>query len=313
MPPLSSPVRIAMNHSWHPQGRWLDLPGFGQLHAVSLPRLGRGEPAAGPDHPQHVVLLHGFLQSSWTWRHNLEALQREFHVHALCLPGFGWSDKPRSASYRLAAQAERVQTALQLLRAEDCHLIGNSLGGSLALQLELIAPVARRRLVLVNPATAGRYPMAALASLQHEFLEPLMHMPGVHFGLGLGLRLGAYVDLAKSKDFVHNFLAPLETPGARRAALNVGRYFNRDLAALTQRLTDVSAPVLLLWGKGDRVVPLASVLNLQQRLPDARLEVYVASGHCPMEEEPERFNRETVAFLTAHLTSLQGCAVPRAR
>ncbi len=302
-----------MTHSWHTEGRWLDVPGFGQLHAISLPRLSPGEPAAGPDHPRHVVLLHGFLQSSWTWRHNLEALRREFHVHALCLPGFGWSEKPRSASYRLAAQAERVQTALQMLRAEDCHLIGNSLGGSLALQLQLLAPLRRRRLILVNPATAGRYPMAALAALQHEFLEPLMHLPGVHFGLGLGLRLGAYVDLAKSKEFVHNFLAPLETPGARRAALNVGRYFNRDLAALAQRLPDLSAPVLLLWGEGDRVVPLSSVLALEKRLPDARLEVYVSSGHCPMEEEPERFNREAVAFLTAHLSSLSADPAARSR
>lgn len=311
MPPPAALERIQMDRSWHPHGRWLDLPGFGQIHAVSLPRLSHGDPAAGADHPRHVVLLHGFLQSSWTWRHNLEALQQEFDVHALCLPGFGWSSKPRSASYRLAAQAERVQAALQLLRAEDCHLIGNSLGGSLALQLQLLNPVARRRLVLVNPAIAGRYPMAALASLQYEFLEPLMHLPGVHFGLGLGLRLGAYVELAKSQDFVHNFLAPLQTPGARRAALNVGRYFNRDLAALELRLPDIAAPVLLLWGQGDRVVPLASVLRLKKCLPDARLEIYAASGHCPMEEEPERFNREAVAFLTAHLASLSNAAAAR--
>lgn len=302
LPPATE--RLQMDRSWHPQGRWLDVPGFGQVHAISLPRLSDGEPAAGPGHPRHVVLLHGFLQSSWTWRHNLEALQSEFHVHALCLPGFGWSDKPRSVTYRLAAQAERVQSVLQLLRAEDCHLIGNSLGGSLALQVQLRNPVPRRRLMLVNPATAGRYPMTALASLQHEFLEPLMHLPGVHFGLGMGLRLGAYVELAKSRDFVHNFLAPLETPGARRAALNVGRYFNRDLAALEQRLPDIAAPVLLLWGQGDRVVPLSSVLRLEKSLADARLEVYGSSGHCPMEEEPERFNREAIAFLTAHLASL---------
>lgn len=300
MAATSSPTPL-MQRSWHPAGRWLDVRGFGRLHAVSLPRLRQGPPAAGPDQPRHVVLLHGFLQSSWTWRFNLQALQSEFDVHAVCLPGHGWSDKPRDQSYRLALQAERVLALLQQLGARDCHVVGNSLGGALALQLHLLDPRPQRRLVLVNPASQGRYPMAALAALQHELLEPLLHLPGVHWGLGQGLRHAAYVTLARDKAFLQQFFAPLQTPGARRAVLNVARYFNRDVAAVEQRLADVAAPVLLLWGKADRIVPLATVQKLERRLPDARLELYTGSGHCPMEEEPERFNTETLAFLTAHL------------
>lgn len=291
--------------SWHPAGAWLDLDGFGRIHHVSLPRLGAAPPAAAAEQPRHLVLLHGFLQSSWTWRHNLEALRGAFDVHALCLPGFGWSDKPRHHSYRLALQAERVLAALAQLGALDCHLVGNSLGGALALQLQLLDPRPRRRLVLVNPASSGRYPMAALAALQHELLEPLLHLPGVGWGLGQGLRHAAYVKLAHDKAFVRQFLAPLDTPGARRAMLNVARYFNRDVAALEGRLGDIAAPVLLLWGKADRIVPLAAVARLERQLRDARLELYTGSGHCPMEEEPERFNGETLAFLTAPLGALE--------
>ena len=300
------PTSALLQRSWHPAGRWLDIGGFGRIHVVSLPRHAQGQPAAGPDHPRHVLLLHGYMQSSWTWRHNLQALQSEFHVHAVCLPGHGWSDKPRHQGYRLALQAERVLALLQQLGAQDCHLIGNSLGGALALQLHLLDPRPRRRLVLVNPASQGRYPMAALAALQHELLEPLLHLPGVRWGMGQGLRHAAYVTLAHDKEFIRQFLAPLDTPGARRAMLNVARYFNRDLAALERRLPDIQAPVLLLWGQADRIVPLSVVLGLERRLPDARLELYTGSGHCPMEEEPERFNMETLAFLSAHLGSAGG-------
>lgn len=286
-----------VTRSWHPLGRFVQLDTLGQhgvrgrVHVVSMP-------GPSPDAP-HVLLLHGFLQSSWTWRANLDALAARMHVHAVCLLGFGWSDKPEAASYRLVRQAERLLELLDRLDIPRAHLVGNSLGGALALQLAVLAPQRVGRILLVNPAGAGLYPMAMLAALQHQAAAPLLGLPGVGVALALGLRHGAYARLAVDRDFVHSFLQPLKSAGAGRAALKVGRYFNRDLAALDSRLPDLAAPVLLMWGKGDRVVPLSAVRRMAARLPDARVELYDCSGHCPMEEEPERFNREANAFLGA--------------
>lgn len=280
--------------SWHPLGRWLAVAGVGRVHVVSVPCR---DPHASAQ-PRDVLLIHGYLQSSWTWRENLEALAAKLDVHAVCVPGFGWSDKPRTLRYALPEQAARLWQVLDVLGVQRAHLVGNSLGGATALQMTLQAPNRVGRLVLVNPAGHGLYPMAALASLQHELAEPLLHLPGIPSLIRLGLRHGAYANLDVDAAFLQRFLQPLHTAGAKRAALQVARHFNRDLRLLDRRLGEVRAPALLLWGQGDRVVPLAAVQRLVRALVDARLELYDCSGHCPMEEEPQRFNRETLAFLT---------------
>lgn len=271
--------------SWHPQGRWLVLPSLpGRVHVVT-----QGQ---GP----HVLMLHGFLQSSWAWRMNLETLARHFTVHALCVPGAGWSDKP-SVGYGLAGQARRVLEAMTLLGIHRAHLIGNSLGGALALQVAVDAPDRVDRLVLVAPAGAGLYPATVAASLQHPIAAPLLKLPVLAPALRLALQWGAYPRMAVDEAVMHRFLQPLRSAGGAKAALAMARHFPRDVAALERRLGELHHPVLLIWGECDRVVPLEAVLRVQKRLRDARLERFDCSGHCPMEEEPERFHREVLAFL----------------
>lgn len=292
---IDATVTRGSQGSWHRGGRVVGVAGFGGVHVASEPRRGA---CADPETP-HIVFLHGYIQTSWSWRHQLGPLAEHFDTHAVCLPGFGWSDKPRTASFRLAAQAERVLAVLETLDIRRTHLVGNSLGGALALQIALIAPALVGKLVLVNPAGPGRYPLAVLSGLQHEVLAPLVGLPGVPLALRLGLQHAAYANLEVDQAFLKTFLEPLRAPGAARAALNVARYFNRDLAATAARLRDVRQPCLLLWGQGDRIVPLETVEKMARDLPNSRLELYDRSGHCPMEEEPVRFNREVLAFLKA--------------
>ncbi len=263
------------------------MPGFGRLHHVSL---GQGPP---------LVLLHGFVQSSWAWRLNLEALAEHYTVHALCLPGFGWSDKPRTAGYRLATQAERVLWLCEELGVDRAHWVGNSLGGALALQIALLAPERCKKLVLVNPAGRDLGVFSVVLAMQHAVWEPLLHVPGVKFALGMGLRHVAYAELARDRAFVQQFLAPLDTPGARRAALVVAQHYGRDLRALECRLPEIGHPALVLWGEGDGIVPQRTAARTAALLPNARLEHFDCSAHCPMEEEPRRFNRELLAFLAS--------------
>ncbi len=271
--------------SWHPLGRWLALPSLpGRVHVVTL--------GAGP----HVVLLHGFLQSSWAWRLNVEALAQHFTVHAICLPGAGWSDKP-AVHYDLARQAARVLELFDLLGIDKAHLIGNSLGGALALRLALDRPQRVQRLVLVAPAGPGVYPATLAASLQHPVVAPLVQLPGVTHALKLALQWGAYPLMKVDDAVMHKFMKPLRAPGGAKAALSMARTFPRDIKALECSLGQVTQAALLIWGECDRVVPLQAVLRVQRGLPHARLEKFDCSGHCPMEEEPERFNREVTAFL----------------
>ena len=282
-------VPIGAARSWHPAGRHIRIADEGGealgLHAVTL--------GAGPD----VLLLHGFVQASWAWRFNLDALAEHFTVHALCVPGFGWSDKPTSGDLRLVDQARRVLAWLDCMAIARADLVGNSLGGALALQVAALAPDRVRRLVLLNPAGAGSYPMAWLASLQRRAWAPLLALPGVPAGLKLGLRFAAYAQLPVDDTYMAHFLAPLTTPGAAAAALTVAQHYNADLASLHRRLRGILQPTLVVRGRADRVMPEAVVWRVANGLHDARVVDFEASGHCPMEEEPARFNRLVVEFL----------------
>lgn len=286
-----APVAIGGDTSWHPAGHRLLIadPDVGRLalHAVSL--------GAGPD----LLLLHGYVQASWCWRDVLEPLAQRYRVHALCLPGFGWSDNPIGAPMRLRHQAVRVRAWLDAMAIARCHVIGCSLGGATALQLALLEPGRVDRLVLANPAGAGVYPMAALAALQHPAFEPLLALPGVPYGLELGLRHAAYAQLPIDDHYMKHFLAPLRTEGAVAAALAVARSYNRDLAELHGGLRRIHQPTLIVRGDRDRVIPAKIVAGVARALPAAHLVRYPRSGHCPMEDEPLRFAADALAWLAA--------------
>ena len=278
-----------VTQSWHPDGQWLALATFdhARVHFV------RPRPHVGPP----LVLIHGFAQSSWAWRFVLPLLSGHFDVIAVCLPGLGWSDKPPHADYRYPAQVARLVELLELLHLPEAHLCGNSMGGAIAMRLAAEHPECVQRLVLVGPAAHGMFPAALLAETQHEAMAPLWSLPGFGLLLRFGLRHGAYKHLPVDDHYMAHFLAPLRAPGAVAATLRIARYFRRDLQALEPLLPRITAPTLLIWGRHDRLVPRHIVRHVQQRVPQTRLLVYAASGHCPQEEEPERFAADVHDFL----------------
>lgn len=256
-----------------------------QVHCVTA--------GTGPD----VVLLHGYVQSSWCWRHNIDVLARQFRVTAVCALGLGWSDKPLHASYRLAARSERTLQLLDALGIERAHMVGNSLGGALAMHLAQNSPSRVGKVVLVNPAVAGHYPMAWLARTMRPRWRRAFRAPGVSAGFWLGLRVAAYHRVDVDETYMRHFLGPLAQPGAVEAALLVARYYARDLALVSDRLHDLHAPLHLVIGKHDRIVPATVTRALGERLPGAAVATFEHSAHCPHEEEPERFNANISAFL----------------
>ncbi len=300
-PPPCLPLRLAAaqapSPSWHRHGRRVVVASEPDGRPLALHVVTVGD---GPD----LVLLPGYLQSSWSWRHNLVALAGRFRVHAVCLPGFGWSDRPQNVEYRLDDQLRRLLGCLDALGIGRFDLIGHSLGGSLALRLCLTHPERVGRLVLVSPAVSGLYPMALIAALQHPRWAPLLALPGVPHGLWAGLQHIAYRGATIDADYMDRFLLPLHDPGGRRAALAIARAYNADLAANDRLIAAVrplppalAARVAILHGDHDLLVPSRAVARLASRLPVVRRFRFAASGHCPMEEEPGRFNRVVLEHL----------------
>lgn len=281
-----------LSRSWHADGRWIEIPVPGtetvRLHVVSV--------GAGPD----LLLLHGYVQASWCWRHNIAALAEHFTVHSVCALGFGWSDKPQDAGYRLADRGDRTLLLMDALGIDTAHMCGNSIGGALALHLAATRPQRVGKVVLVNPATPGRYPMAALATMMRpKWRVPFGAIPGVGAVLWVGLQTAAYRRAEVDQEYMDSFLKPLAADGALDAALSVARFYNRDLAALDKRLGDVQSSCLTVLGDHDLVMPPSVSRRLVDRLADSNLYIFKDSAHCPHEEEPQLFNAVVADFLLA--------------
>ncbi len=273
-----------LRQGWHPDSRFVDLDGW-TAHYVEA---GQGQP---------VLLLHGILVSSWAWRFNLNPLSQHFRVLALCQKGHGWSDK-HADPYTLGSLADFVLRFLDRMKIDQVDLVGNSLGGAVSLTLALEHPDRVRKLVLVDSAAVPLRVINPLLAIQSPFLIPAYKVAGRPFVFKVLLRALAYRNIPIDTNYMRGFMAPLRQRGAIAAAAHIARNLPPGLRDLFPRLGGMTRPVQLIWGAHDRLLPLRSGLLLNRILPTSRLEVFSHCAHCPMEEDPPRFNRIVTEFLS---------------
>lgn len=251
-----------------------------------------------------VLLLHGIGCSVLEWAPNIEAMAAHHRVYALDLAGFGLTDKPADGPYTLPALAGFVLSFLDELGIERAHFAGNSLGGRLALQCAIAAAARVASMVLVDPAgierrgTLVEFRLATLPLLGELFTRPTT----------LGTRLLWQKAFARPAAFVtaelvRTKLGFARLPGAQAAFLRCLRSFvdvqgfePRQVAALHAALPTLRMPVLVLWGREDRLVPCTHAETLRQALPDVAVEVWDDCGHVPQIECAARFNARVPAF-----------------
>ncbi len=246
----------------------------------------------GPD-VDTFLLIHGYAGCTFTWRYWGPRLAARGHVVALDLKGFGNAPKPDDGLYGPGHQAELVH---RLIEERDLHritMIGHSLGGGIALLTALrLTDVGIRRLermVIVSGAAYDqRLPpfvrMADYPRLASLLFRALGSERVVRTVLGHIVHDPSRVDEAQ----VRGYATPLASDAALRALLETARQIRpADLDAVTARYRELDVPTLLLWGRGDLVVPLSTGERLERELPDARLHVLERCGHLPPEEVPD--------------------------
>lgn len=248
-----------------------------------------------------LLLLHGLLGYSFSWRFALPLLAEKATVYAVDMPGVGFSDRPPDASGSLRAHAERLLRFMDGVGIASCDLLGTSHGGAVVMMAASLAPERVRSLILVapvNPWSAhGRRLAPFLSSAPVSWLllrlEPCLGI--VHDTLLRRL----YGDPRRIRPgTLAGYSAPFRIPGTLNYGLGVVRSWNRDLEELESALPRIrDIPTLLLWGSKDKAVNPASAELLRQQFRDCRLEVFDGVGHLPYEEVPETFNPSVIAFL----------------
>ncbi len=278
-----------MGHSPIPvEERWLVLDGRRMRYLCG----GSGPP---------LLLLHGLLGYSFSWRFALPLLAEKATVYAVDMPGVGFSDRPPNAGGSLRANAERLLGFMDGVGIASCDLLGTSHGGAVAMMAAALAPERVRSLILVapvNPWSAhGRRLAPFLSSAPVSWLllrlEPCLGI--VHDTLLRRL----YGDPRRIRPgTLAGYSEPFRIPGTLNYGLGIVRSWNRDLDELESALPRIAnIPTLLIWGSRDSAVSPGSAELLRQHFSDCRLEIFDGVGHLPYEEVPDTFNSSVLAFL----------------
>jgi pimeloyl-ACP methyl ester carboxylesterase len=254
--------------------------------------------AGDPGNPA-LVLVHDFLVSRLEFDDLIAPLAARFHVLAPDLPGFGESEKPSAAryAYGIEAFAEAIADLIAAFGVGRAHVVGHSMGAAVAITLAAEHPELVQRLVLED-ALCYPFPMSFRMKLP---LVPVVG--GIFFKQLWGRTLfRAYFrdeifrgDAAVPLSRIDRHYQLFNAPSARESAHAVLRAV-LDARPVVARLTRITAPTLVVWGRDDRLFPAQSAQRLAREIPGARLEIMDA-GHSPHEERAEEFVALVTQFL----------------
>ncbi len=271
---------------------WMEMDGARMRYL----RAGSGPP---------LILLHGLLAYSFSWRFTLPALAPYATVYALDQLGAGFSDRPKELDHSMRGTALRVLTFASSLGLSSFDLLGTSRGGAVAMcaaaeSLFRDRPRVRRLILVcpVNPYSPHGTRLAPFLGTPfgaRGFRWVVARMPFL-FSYGHG-RL--YADpMNIPADSLKGYEAPLATPGFFEHALSIVKTWTADLKELEQLLPRLRAiPTLLVWGDKDPAVYVSSMEPLARNFADVQKVVFRGVGHLPYEECPEDFNNALIEFL----------------
>ncbi|WP_456299915.1 alpha/beta fold hydrolase [Falsiroseomonas oryzae] len=249
----------------------------------------------GPRDAPAVLLLHGFGSSLHTWEAWSRLLDAERRVIRLDLPGFALTGPDPTGDYSDLRAVALLAGLLDAVGVPRADVVGSSMGGRIAWRFAAERPGRVRRLVLMAPdgfASAGfSYDKPAGVSPMMRALPYTLPTPLLRAGLA-----PAYADPAALTDeVVALYRDMMLAPGVRRAILD--RMATHVLVRPEPILQRIAAPVLLLWGEQDRMVPAPHAADYARELRDSRTVVLPGLGHVPMEENPARSLAPVAAFL----------------
>ncbi len=256
-----------------------------------------------------VLLLHGFPEFWYEWRHQLPALAAMgFRAVAPDLRGYNLSEKPRGiGSYRIEQLVGDVQGLIRHLGAERAHVVGHDWGGLVAWWLAMLAPERIDRLVIINAPHPDAFRRELMTPQQMvrswyaaAFQVPVL--PEAAFranGYGLleqifrasSVRPGAYSD-----QDIRRYQEAAARPGALTAMINYYRAAARYPSPPTRTIPH---PTLLIWGEQDQALSIRLTEGLEPWVPAIRIERIPDVSHWVPAEASDRVNALLRGFLSA--------------
>lgn len=252
-----------------------------------------------PKNPK-MILIHGFIASTYVWKTVAPILAGHgFHVIAVDLLGFGFSEKPAWFEYTIASQSRMILGFMNRFGIGKVTLVGSSYGGAVSAWFALDYPERVEKLVLVS-AVINNKPKynpvfrVLLVPGIGEVLSPFL----IDSAAFLKHRMQSTLDKTNhhliTRNRLDSILRPLKAADAHNALLTTARNWDADRIEEDAHLID--HPTLLIWGENDRVIPKVNGDILYDSILNSRLVVFKKCGHIPPEENPQLFTALVTEF-----------------
>jgi len=261
--------------------------------------------AGSPDSPP-LVLIHGITRTLEDWSEQFVRLARSHRLIAFDLPGCGFSDRA-AADTSVAVLADTVLDVLDTLgESRPVHVVGNSLGGAVAMKVAAIAPTRTASLVLVDSAGFGKAVALPLRLMTIPRLGEAM-TSRITRAAAYQLERMSFADprLATTARVDHA-IAVSRQPDTARVTLEIARSLAtihgiRDTwrTELLGAVAPLQIPTLLMWGDQDRVLPATHLAEARAILPHAEAVLFPGVGHMPQIEVPDEFADRVSQFINA--------------
>ncbi len=263
---------------------------------VHLKTMGQGEPV--------FVLLHGFGASLSSWHTVMQPLSQQGTVIAYDRPAFGLTERPLTWKgqnpYGNEAQIALLLGLLEHFGIQrNVILVGNSAGGTVAMQTARLHPGRVSALILVDPLVYGSggapgwlKPLLATPQMRHlgPLLMRLIQLRGPEI-----LQIAWHNPSQLTPETIEMYQRPLQSEHWDRALWEFNLATHPP--GLARRLKELNLPTLVVTGDDDRIVPTMDSVRLAGELPNARLAVIPEAGHVPHEEQPQKFLDAVGEFL----------------
>lgn len=292
---MESKQKIYIHWDSQPLKLWTETHAKGEVTTIDGKQTHYIVKGNGPS----IILIHGFLFDSSCWQYTIDTLARNYRVYAIDLWGFGYSTRePLQLSYQLFSN--QILFFMDQLNIDHTVLVGQSLGGGIAMTFAVEHPDRVSQLVLVDAAgLPNPEPISARMFMLPGVGEFLLRLPVDAIRRRMLNDFFLFDPAVITPEQFQLLFWSQKIAGSIASALSImrGRFADK-LEASIKQLATTAVPILVIWGENDRAISPEIGRSMHACLPDSEFVLLESAGHVPNLEQPQAFNRALLAFLS---------------
>ncbi len=256
----------------------------------------------GPRDRSTIVLVHGFSASLHTWLPWKVALETDFRVITLDLPGHGLSRAEGSERATIGRFSEVIDELAEQLSVSNYTIVGSSMGGNTAWVHTLAYPDQVDGLVLIGASGWEEEEGESSTPLLLRLMgNPLARTVLKDLDMSAMVKSSleqTYVDQNfVTEELVNRYVSLSRAPGHRDTLLTIIANTEDRPKASAEALSEISVPTLIIWGEEDNLVPVSGADKFEAAISGSKKVVYESIGHLPHEEAAEETLEEMLSFM----------------